>query len=172
MYVKQGPLWIAVEVKKQGSFDLLHQALRHLKHAHYTYVAIPSNKASFIGICEKLGVGVMVKGSGYDMREWKYVAEAKYNRRITPYRVLDRMKLAVAGVQHNTESEFKVTISMISNLLARNGGKVLIKELFEKNRFHYSNARSARQCIVSLCRSGAIKEFEIDGKYFINSRKA
>lgn len=40
MYVKKGPLWVAVEAKMQFSTGLIFQAMRSRFHANYTYVAV------------------------------------------------------------------------------------------------------------------------------------
>ncbi len=49
-------------------------------------------------------------------------------------------------------------------MLKRRDGAMDLNELFEKNAFHYSHSQSARQCIVRLVNSGALKQFYIENK--------
>lgn len=170
MYVRRGALWISVEAKIQFNTDLIYQALRNFQHSHYAYVAVPDfTKSSAVDICKRLGIGVLeyVYKKRYMAEGWRIRAEASYRRKIEPLRVLDRMKNAIAGVQHNSESDFKVTLSFIQHLIQRCGGRMLIKAVFEKDSYHYSSTTSAKQCITRLCRQGKIKEFDINGKYFV-----
>jgi hypothetical protein len=170
MYVKKGVLWCAVEVKMQLSTTLIMQAYRHKKHSHYSYIAIPRLKGRYDGveICKMLGIGVLEYSDGKVTTEgWSEIAAPSFQRRIKPYRVLDRMKKAVAGVQHNTESEFKVSLQHMIWRIQRAGGRIAIKDFFEKDHYHYSSHRSAKQCITRICGEGGIKEFRIEGNDFV-----
>ncbi len=172
MYVKRGCLWIAVEAKLQFSTKLIHQALTNMPYANYSYVAVPRLKGGYSAqkICKALGIGVLEYDTNpYSMSKYMFreIEEPVFRRKICPFRVLPEMKLATAGVQHNTHSEFKVTLSFIKNRIERDGGKSLIKTFFDTDAYHYSHSKSARACITKLCREGAIKEFSIEGKYFV-----
>lgn len=167
MYVKKGCLWVSIEVKKQFSCLLIQQALTNMPNSHYSYVAVPDLKGSYpaIQICKRLGIGVLVYRTEHVSEpHWCEVEKPFFKRKIVPMRVLPVMKLAAAGVQHNTMSEFKVSLSYIEMHIKRNGGRMPIKEVFENNKYHYSSSKSAAQCITKLCRKGAIKEFYLDGK--------
>lgn len=175
MYVKKGCLWIAVEAKMQFTPTLIYQAYRNIAHSNFSYVAIPHLKDTYHGqeICKMLGIGVLKyehQYGSYDQTgpmRWKERVAPAFRRKIAPLRVLEEMKLAEAGVQHNGMSEYKITLSNIRQFLENKGGRYPIKELFEITYYHYSSSRSAHQCITKLCRTGAIKEFKIDGKDFV-----
>lgn len=172
MYIKRGCLWIAIEAKLQFSTKLIHQALTNMPYANYSYVAVPELKGSYSAqkICKSLGIGVLeYTTSLYASNRYKFkeIEQPVFRRKIIPFRVLPEMKLAIAGVQHNTHSEFKVTLAFIKNRIEREGGKALIKTFFDNDSYHYSHSKSAKACITKLCRDGAIKEFKIDGKYFV-----
>lgn len=169
IYLKRGPVWIAVEAKMQFSTTLIYQAMRNMPYAHYSYVAVPHlSQRSGIEICEKLGIGVLeYRYKNNHIEGWYHISEPSYRRNITPLRVLDRMKNAVAGVQHNSESDFKVSLSIIKLWIKRAGGRLAISTVFDNNKYHYSSTRSAAQCITRLCKQGKIKEFSIEGKEFV-----
>lgn len=170
IYVKKGVLWVSVEVKKQLSCSLIMQAFRHKPHANYSYIAIPELRNSIDGeeICKKLGIGVLeweTKNCGEP--HWNERVHPAFQRKIIPYRVLDRMKKAIAGVQHNTESEFKITVHAICRTLERHNGRYPIKRLFADSHYHYAHSKSATQTITKYCELGKIKEFVIDGSDLI-----
>lgn len=175
MYVKKECLWISIEVKKQFSTTLIYQALRNVPYANYSYVAVPDlkNDSAARAICAELGIGVLVlrkHSTGFE--EWQELVKPVFRRRITPFRVLDRMKDAVAGIQHNSESEFKITINVIILWIKRNGGRLSVKKCFETNKYHYSHSRSASQAITRLCKLGKIKEFRFEnGDFVLNENK-
>lgn len=166
MYIKKGPLWIAVEVKKQFSTGLIFQALRSLPHSHYTYVAVPDLKGAgdAIEICKLLGIGVLIYRVHYKgCEEWQERVKPVFRRKIVPYRVQDIMKHSTAGIQHNDRSEFKITVDMIKLRLRRSGGRATIKTFFEDNKYHYRSSTSALQCIKNLCKKGKIDGLTIEG---------
>lgn len=172
IYMKQGPFWTAVEVKKQFSSTLIYQAMRNMPRAHYSWVAVPELKgsASAIAICRALGIGVMEYSVRRGVPQWSIIHQAAYRRTIKPLRVLDVMKQHIAGVQHTDISPFKITVELIAQYIARQGGSVPVKGFFDKNRYHYSSPQSARQCIVNLCKVGAIKQFHIqDGNFVLST---
>ncbi len=174
MYARKGPLWVAVEVKMRLSTLLITQAQRHRGHANYTHIAIPHSKGNGPGveICKTLGIGVYEYRSDYPhVPGWYLLHQAEYRRAIKPYRVLDRMKHAVAGVQHSTESEFKITVYKICEQLKRVGGEASLKGFFKANHFHYRHERSALQAIRKLCEMGAIKEFTIENGFLKLTKK-
>lgn len=169
MYVKKGALWIAIEVKKQLSCSLIMQALRHRGRANYTYIAIPNLKGSQPGIeiCKMLGIGVIEYRTAPHVEGWSERSHPIISRKIKPYRVEERMKNAAAGVQHNTESEFKITLAVMCRQLERHGGKIKLKEMFSKDHYHYSSSKSALQAIKKYCELGSIKEFRIEDGFFV-----
>jgi hypothetical protein len=167
-YVIKGPMYLCVEVKKQFSFEVVSQAVNNFGYCHYSYIAVPKgkNQGSKINICEKLGIGVLTfdEENPYStQRIYEHVRPA-YRRNIYKPPLLPEMKLSIAGAQHNNMSEFKVTIRTIENILNRRGGVMDLNELFEKDSFHYSHSKSARQCIVRLVKIGALKQFYIENK--------
>lgn len=169
--VKKGPLIIAIEAKLQFSTNLIYQALRHFPYCNYAYVAVlDKGKADHYAgqqLCEKLGIGVMtvkVRPSGCT-----YVEErdyAAYRRRIVNPVLFEYQKLSIAGAQHNNMSQFKQSIRGLERVLAH--GPVSMKDLFGKNWFHWSNSRSAQQCICKYIRQGVLPQFDYsDGKIFL-----
>lgn len=186
--VRAGPVIIAIEVKLSLNTTVIAQAMRHIGYAHYVNIAIPkrSRPDGYI-ICKELGIGILEydpKGkSSFFQRRYSrgtllnqdsakcYVhslLEARYYRPILLPRLNDQMKLAVAGAQHNSMSEYKVTVLEIAGRLHNYGGKASLKEFFSKEgSFHYSTVQSARQCIKTYAEAGMIPEFRCEDGYLI-----
>lgn len=169
--VRKGPIIVAIEAKLQFSTNLIYQALRHFPYCNYAYVAVvDKGKADHYAgqrLCEKLGIGVLtvkVRPSG-----GTYVEErdfAAYRRRIVDPVLFEYQKLSIAGAQHNNMSQFKQSIRGLERILDK--GPVSMKDLFGKNLFHWSNSRSAQQCICKYIRQGVLPQFGYeDGKLFL-----
>lgn len=174
MYVKKGPLWVAIEVKKTFSTRLIYQAMRNQPHAHYSFIAFPATNnddGSQRAICKALGIGVLIWENRPGMvHGWGVKLHPVYRRNITPLRVLPKMKNAVAGVQHNTMSDYKITVSLIALFLHRHGGRALVADIFKDNKYHYCSTVSAKQCILKIAGLGNIPEFSIEGKELVLSK--
>ncbi len=169
--VKKGPLIVAIEAKLQFSTNLIMQAFRHFSYSNYAYVAVvDKGKADHYAaqqICKQLGIGVLtvkMRPTGNHYVEEKI--PAAYRRRIVHPYLCESQKESIAGAQHNNMSQFKQSVRGLERVLAN--GPVSMKELFSKNWFHWSNSRSAQQCICKYIRAGVLKQFEYeDGKIFL-----
>ncbi len=81
------------------------------------------------------------------------------------------MKLAIAGAQHNSQSEFKVTIALIEMWCKRAGGKVSLKEMFGSDAYHYTSPKHAKQAIVRYVNKGILKQFTIEDGFIILNKQ-
>jgi hypothetical protein len=169
IYAIHSPIRIAIEVKKQFSTKLIMQAVQNKRYANYSFVAIPDLKGTYEGrqICRLLGIGVLMykpvysnsKDSPYEV---KIIERPAYQRAIFKLKVLESMKDATAGAQHNDMSEFKVTVADMEMTIGRRGDSMPISELF-KEPYHYQSPKHAKQAIVRLIKKGVLPQFKIDG---------
>lgn len=163
-------IYISVEVKKQFSTQVIYQAYRNFTQSHYAYVAVPKPVDGYpaLQLCKLLGIGVLFYQNKYSndgadgKKIVKIVEQAAYRRKISKPQLLETMKHAVAGAQHNSQSNFKVTINLIEMWCQRKGGSMLLKELFEKDAYHYESPKHAKQAIVRYVRHGILKQFKIE----------
>lgn len=131
-------------------------------------MAIPKEKYNYeaASICKLLGIGIMTYGSVYhrggEPYEVKVHTPAAYQRVIFPLKVLDKMKMATAGSQHNDMSEFKVTIADMEMTISRKGGVMPIAELF-REPYHYQSPKHAKRAIFNLIKKGVLPQFKIKG---------
>lgn len=183
--VKAAGLIVAVEAKLQLNFSVLHQAMDNRPHSNMSYIAVPYRKGidhEKLDVCRELGIGVLVyDGDGTHCGHWRWwrkhedegpavireVVPPQYRRRISPPRLHPKMKESVAGAQHNSMSDFRVTVLTIAEELTSNGGSMSLNEVFREKRYHYFSTRSARQCIVRMVNQGVIPEFRIENKQLI-----
>lgn len=182
--MKMGKLIVAVEVKASFNITVLYQALHNQKFAHFSYIAIPAPKCDNtegILLCEHLGIGLLYYNpkSVYTVhalyKYWqsgkshysnvKEKVEAAYKRPGLPITLKDWMKRSIAGSQSERLTDFKILMEEIAEAITRGGGKVLAKDFFAKNKYHYASTASARYSIKSYCESGKIKVFRYENGY-------
>lgn len=75
------------------------------------------------------------------------------------------MKRSVAGSQSERLTDFKILMEEIADAISKGGDKVLAKDFFSKNKYHYSSSQSARYSIKSYCETGKIKIFRYENGY-------
>lgn len=173
IYCIKSPIRIAVEVKKQFSTKLIMQAVQNKRYANYSFVAIPDLKDIHPAaeICKLLGIGVLMWRPIYSLTKnspckVSLMVRPAYQRVIYKLKVLESMKNATAGAQHNDMSEFKVTIADMEMTIRRKGGQMPISELF-KEPYHYQSPKHAKQAIMRLVREGVLPQFLINGKEIV-----
>lgn len=174
-----GNIRTAVEVKTTFNWKVFEQAVRNKNYAHYSYVAVPHNKDAHFRerLCKDYGIGLLYFSPKPEwvknIEDYNFISEAvapRINRSIAKVKLREYMKDSVAGSQNQRITAFGNTINAFKIFLQRNGGKVSIKRVIEDVAHHYGSNTSAKQCIINLCRSGVIKDFNYEDGFLILNR--
>jgi hypothetical protein len=166
--VVHGSIYTLIEAKLQFNTTVIYQAYQNFRYSNYSYIAIPktiNNRAYYAGvnICKQLGIGILLCEPG----RVDFSHKPSFRRKVLSPKLLDTMKLATAGAQHNDMSEFKVTLITIERILKNNGGALSIDNMFNLNSFHYSSPMHAKRQICRLISTGVIKSIVIENKKLI-----
>lgn len=197
--LKMGKLIVAVEVKMTFNLAVIFQAYENIKFANFSYVAVPCpSKAAFYRnpqaetICKILGIGVLYYNNEllgthhkfyvHTIGNWRSrytenkttvieVVKPGYQRSIYSIVLKDWMKRSVSGSQSDRLTDFKITVEEITAEIKRQGGRVLAKDFFKQNQYHYSSSTAARSSIQNLCSRGIITAFRFEYGYIIISEQ-
>lgn len=167
-----GNIQIAVEVKKNLSFEVIHQAQKNLHWFNYSYIAVPEPKRKHFGyhVCRMLGIGVLIYAKEqppWIQEQVREVVKPKLQRNAarTGFRykvkLKDYMKESTAGSQNDRMTAFKNTIIGMEKFIQRHPGCTL-NECLENVDFHWSSMSSAKSCVKRWISNGVIKEFTIE----------
>eukprot|EP01029_Cantina_marsupialis_P029717 TRINITY_DN782061_c0_g1_i1.p2 TRINITY_DN782061_c0_g1~~TRINITY_DN782061_c0_g1_i1.p2 ORF type:complete len:226 (-),score=28.32 TRINITY_DN782061_c0_g1_i1:1072-1749(-) len=171
--IKDYHIYTAIEVKRSFSFDVLEQAIRNKKIAHYSMIAVPKfQKISFKRqLCRDYGIGLIL----VDMDMFMYngfhalhlTDEAKFNRGAVIPKLEDWMKRSVSGSKNDRMTAFKVMIEDIEHRLKREGGRAKFEDVFSLGLSTYSTVQSAKHTLKNHIRSGVIDSFTFEGSELI-----
>ena len=168
--VKGRLIWV-IETKLSMSMQLLEQAYKWKRFAHYVSIATPARRDKVPLFTQHWlqseGIGWMdvTKLRSYRENEPGFSIESyispKLNRRALP-RFLEVInpqhktfaKAGSAGSGHWTP--FKQTCRDIEEIVAKQPGLTL-KELFDGRSFHYRTGTTARSCMIPWMNSGKVK---------------
>jgi hypothetical protein len=167
----QGKLIWIVECKRSFTLDVLSQAYRWRKQAHWVSVAIPMRyhiDPLGIRIMESFGIGCLeARDTGMVTERIEPFMNRKAHVQITRERLFDEQKtFCEAGTSKGGYfTPFKSTCRRIAQYVKENPGCTLVS-LVANIKTHYATPASARACIANLGAQGIIPgiRLEKDGK--------
>lgn len=165
-----GSIVCVVELKMSLTTDVMAQAKRWLRYAHWVFVAVPHARDSdgrqlAMWICELLGIGVMtVSGPMTDGPEGLRVTIKKQPRlqRKIEKSLIDTLEpehktFAVAGGRHGRRwTPFQATCERIASYVRDNPGAT-VKQVLGSIEHHYNTDSTARTCLVHWGQKGSIR---------------
>jgi hypothetical protein len=167
----KGLVRMAVEAKLKIHLSVLEQAHRNRKYANFSYVAVPKPKtldSFFLKICKDYGIGIfLIDGDGIVVERLK----PKFFRKIGKLRLEPWMKDSEAGSLHGRKTFYSTTMANIEEQLKRHKGRININNLLSKSTYHWSNAESAKKCILDYIRKGIIANMRFEAGYLILLRE-
>jgi hypothetical protein len=171
-------VWV-IETKRSLTFEVIQQAERWGRYAHYVSIAVPEVRLSAgrefaYRVCEKFDVGAMSVSSPLGYPPSGYVKEnvvSRLNRRAMADRIRDRLTdahrtYAEAGNADGRRwSPFKETCDRVRMAVERQPG-ITMKELLDGITTHYASTASAKSSIAYWARQGKIDgvRCELDGR--------
>lgn len=167
IYGVKGIFRMAAEVKLKTNWSIAQQGYRNRAFAHYSYICVPKPKTVenfFLMCCRDYGIGVLF----YENGAIKEIVKPKINKNIKKRQLEDWMKNSTAGTLHGRESAYSFALSRIIQQLQRSpGGKMNIRNVFERTTYHWSSISSAKNCILLYIRKGIIKNITHEKGYLI-----
>lgn len=180
----KGPLLIAVECKVSLTFEVMHQAMRWIPHAHHSYVATPLPRfgidplqtrlledlgLGFIGVRDasqvRLVNGVPEDGSDGGARA-EFLLDPRWNRRANDglRKTLreEHKTYAPAGSSGAARwSPFKATVQELARFVDAHPGCTL-KAAIDGIRHHYSSKRNAMSSLVHWIDAGSVAGVRVE----------
>lgn len=151
------PVVIAVECKMTFGIDVIYQAEKNKRYAHYSYVAVPKESHSMAKrICGDYGIGILAMNRQYNSATMMEVLAPRINRRIKAPVLKEWMKESVAGSQSDRMTAFKNTVRNLLQAVQRNGGSMSVDVCLKTLDHHYGSLSSAKTCIMARIRDGVI----------------
>lgn len=162
------------EVKAALTFDVIAQAKRWHRHAHWVFVAVPGlmNRGPSDGrrlaydLCESLGIGVIEIEirDGYGMVSIRNYP--RLNRSAEPKKLLAELRpehkeYAAAGSCNGRYwSRWKDSVRHLVEHVRQHPG-IVLKDLLTVVPHHWSTNASAKGCVARQIQSGIIKELSL-----------
>jgi len=162
-------IYTAIEVKKSFSFDVLEQAIRNKRIAHYSYIAVPNfNKIGFRKqLCSDYGIGLITINTDFNYNQISLVQTATLNRHIVKPRLAQWMKRSVSGSKNDRVTAFTIMLEEIEHKLRRLGGTADFDKVYDETVSTYSTIQSAKQTLRNHVRNGVVKTFRFEGNKII-----
>lgn len=168
--VQNKVVWV-IELKRTFSLDVIHQARQWRRLAHYTSIVVPHVPKRTDGrimgeqILKDWGIGIMeVRPPSFSMDQVERV-ERKHppalHRSAMASQIRDSLSpehktFAAAGTASSSRwTPFRRTCQDVLNVVTEQPG-ILLKDLVEQIKHHYTNDQSARGALAEWIRKGVV----------------
>lgn len=170
IFAVMGNITTSIEVKCSLSFDVIEQAAKNMGCSNYSYVAVPLPKRKTFAyqICKNMGIGVLALTTNGRSSNVIELVKPKLNRKMRKLKLHPWMKESTAGSQNDRMTAFKNTVRELKQFLERRPDKkALPKDAISGISHHYGSITSARTSLISMIDRGVIREFRLEGGYFV-----
>jgi hypothetical protein len=165
-------VWV-IETKRSLTFEVIQQAVRWGRYAHYVSIAVPevrmsSGRQFAYRVCKEFGVGALSVMSNGHVNEQ---VVSRLNRKAMADRIRDRLTAAhrtyaeAGNADGRRWSPFKETCDRVRMAVERQPG-VTMKELIARIETHYASTASAKSAIAYWVKHGKIDgvRCELEGR--------
>lgn len=164
----QGKIVWVLECKKSLSLNVMAQAYKWRRYAHYVSIVVPTKKRwntelLLKNILDYLGIGCYMVSKPDNISEF---APVKLNRKVMSYYITNSLTeqhktWAKAGnANGNRYTPFQHTKDNLIREVRKNPG-ITLKQLIKSIDHHYASEASAKGSLLSWIHQGVINEVEL-----------